>query len=47
MAHIATSSVAIIFVQVIILVLDLSPTVNCVSLDNRTQLKQLEDYVRI
>ena len=42
-----TSSTLIISLQVIVLVLVLSPTANCFSLDDRAQLKQLtEEFVR-
>ena len=41
------SSTLIISLQVIILILVLSPTANCLSLDDRAQLKQItEEFVR-
>ena len=46
MARIATTSAVMILLQVSVLVLTLSPTTNCLSLDERLQLKQLAaDYV--
>ena len=45
MAPITTSSAFILFLQVAVLVL--SPTANCLSLDDRAQLKQLTgEFVR-
>ena len=41
MARIATTSAVMILLQVSVLVLTLSPTINCLSLDERLQLKQL------
>ena len=47
MARIATTSLTIILLQVVALVLVLSPPTKGLSLDDRLQLKQLaKDYVK-
>ena len=48
MALFSTLSVAVLLPQLTVLILTLSPTTNCLSLDDRSQLTQLaEDFVRI
>ena len=47
MARIPATSALVLFLQVTVLILVLSPTANCLSLDDRAQLKQLTDeFVR-
>ena len=47
MAHIPPTSALVLFLQVTVLKLIFFPmTANCLSLDDRWQMKQLEDYVR-
>ena len=47
MARISAKSALVLFLQVTVLILVLSPTANCLSLDDRAQLKQItEEFVR-
>ena len=47
MARISAKSALVLFLQVTVLILVLSPTANCLSLDDREQLKQqlTEEFV--
>ena len=46
MARIPATSALVLLLQVTVLILVFSTTANCLSLDDRSQMKQLEDYVR-
>ena len=46
MARIPATSALVLLLQVTVLILVLSTTAYCLSLDDRSQMKQFKDYVR-